>query len=30
VNKDGVLTIDLADEITGAMVLTHAGTPKGR
>ena len=23
----GTLTIDLADEITGAMVLTHAGTP---
>ncbi|WP_396215615.1 Re/Si-specific NAD(P)(+) transhydrogenase subunit alpha [Gemmatimonas sp.] len=30
VNTDGVLSIDLADEITGAMVLTHAGTPKGR
>lgn len=29
VNKEGVLTIDLADEITGAMVLTHAGTKKG-
>lgn len=27
--KDGALTIDLADEITGAMVLTHAGVPRG-
>jgi NAD(P) transhydrogenase subunit alpha len=23
--KDGTLTVDLADEITGAMALTHAG-----
>jgi NAD(P) transhydrogenase subunit alpha len=29
VNKEGVLTIDLADEITGAMVLTHDGKAKG-
>ncbi len=25
VNKEGVLTVDLADEITGAMTLTHDG-----
>ncbi|AMW03839.1 Re/Si-specific NAD(P)(+) transhydrogenase subunit alpha [Gemmatimonas phototrophica] len=28
VSNEGTLTIDLADEITGAMALTHAGTPK--
>lgn len=27
--KDGGLTVDLADEITGAMVLTHDGVPRG-
>jgi len=25
VTKDGALTVDLADEITGAMAVTHAG-----
>ena len=25
VNKEGAINIDLADEITGAMALTHAG-----
>jgi H+-translocating NAD(P) transhydrogenase subunit alpha len=29
VNADGALTIDMADEITSAMVLTHAGQPRG-
>jgi NAD(P) transhydrogenase subunit alpha len=25
VTKDGAINIDLADEITGAMAMTHAG-----
>ncbi len=30
INKDGVLNLDLNDEITGAMVVTHAGEIRKR
>jgi NAD(P) transhydrogenase subunit alpha len=26
INKEGAMHVDLADEITGAMALTHAGS----
>lgn len=29
VNKEGAINIDLADEITGAMAMTHAGQTRG-